>query len=142
DGGLAVLQPALGVVGVVLAGVEAARDGGGGQRGPLGPVEGAAVGQAVDDAAAGRGALLEVVVGVVEDFLGDDDAGVAGGPQPLHLGDGDGAFVEAVAVGRRDVAPAAAVGLGLAAEIDRLGQNLFELLAALAVFFFAVDLGQ
>src|SRR5262249_20991431 len=125
---------------IVLAGAEAAGDGRRGQGGPA--VAAAAAAEAVDDAALGVGAVGQVLDRLVDDLLGHDDAGVAGGAQGLQLGDGDRALVEVAAVGRGDVAPAAAVGLGLAAELDGARQDVFHLLAAVAVFLFAVDAGE
>src|SRR5262249_12614182 len=102
----------------------------------------AAVGQAVDDAAAVGGAVFQVFVGLVDNALGNDDAGVPGRPQRLHLGDGDRAFVEAAAVGAGDVAPAAARRLRLTGESDGARQNAFQLLAPFAVFLLAVNLRE
>src|SRR4029077_12482193 len=104
DGGLAVLQPALDNLGVVLAGVEGTGDGGGGKGGPVAP---AARRQAVNHAAALRRTLLEVFLRLLDDALGDDDAGVAAGAQRLHLGDGRRALVAVAALLARRVIPAA-----------------------------------
>src|SRR5262249_3229418 len=75
-------------------------------------------------------------------LLGHHDADVPAGAQALDLRDGHGALVEATAVGAGDVAPAAARSLGLDAEIDRASEDIFELLAPLAVLLLAVDRGQ
>ena len=82
---LAVLDPLLGQVALVLPGAERAGDGRGGERRPLLAVDGgpAAAGVAVDHAALGRGAGFEVVGGLVDDLLRHGDAGVAGRPQRL-----------------------------------------------------------
>src|SRR5205823_745292 len=96
----------------------------------------------VDDPAPAGGAVLQILLRLVDDALGDDDAGVASGAEALHLGDSDGAFVEVAAVGRGDVAPAAAGCLGLAGELHGLGQDLFEFLPASTVFFLAIDVGE
>src|SRR5262249_50436968 len=97
---------------VVLAGAEAAGDGRRRQRGPA--IAAAPAGEAVDDAALGVGRFLQILDAPVDDLLGHDDAGVAGGADGLHLRDRDRAFVEIAAVHGRHVAPAAAVGLRLA----------------------------
>ena len=98
----AVVQQLGDVLVVVVAGVEQAGDGRGRDRrpaaAPLGTVLHAAVGQR---------AFADVVDGLVDDFLGHGNAGVAAAAQPLHLGDGGRAFVEIVAVLGADVAPAA-----------------------------------
>src|SRR5579885_80983 len=111
DVALAELEPLLDLGGVVLARGEAAGDGRGSQGRPA--VAAAPAAEAVDDAALGVGAVLQVLDALVDDLLGNDDARVARRPQALHLRDGDGAFVKAAAVRRRDVAPAAAVRLCL-----------------------------
>ena len=100
---LAVVQQLGDVLAVVVAGVEQAGDGGGGD----GRAAAAALG-IVLHAAVGAGAFLDVVDGLVDDFLGHGNAGVAAAAQPLHLGDRGRAFVEAAAVLGADVAPAAA----------------------------------
>src|SRR5262249_58823005 len=88
----------------VLAGAEHGGDGGDGDGRPLAA---AAALEAVDHAAAGGGALAQVLVGLVDEFLGDDDTGVAGGAEGLDLGDRHRPLVEVVTVAGRDVPPAA-----------------------------------
>ena len=102
----------------------------------------AAVARAVGDAAVGILAVVDVFLGVVDDFAGHDDAGVAAAAEALHLRDRGGAFVEVVAVLGADVAPAAAGRLGLAAEVAGLLELLDELLAALFVLFLAQHLRE
>ena len=113
---LAVLHHARHEVVVVLAGVEQAGDGRGGDGGPT-----AAAFGAVLDAAFGQRAILNVLHGFVDDFLRHGDAGVAAAAEALHLRDRGGAFVEAAAVFRADVAPAAGLRLSLAGELRRRG---------------------
>jgi hypothetical protein len=149
---LAVLEPLLGQLALVLAGAEAAADGRrGDRRAPLPLGRDAAAGVAVDHASIGGGAGFEVVHGLVDILLRDRDAGVLGGAQALQRGDRDRALVEVAAVLRADVAPTAdlhglafgllvvLLGLGVADELDRLLEELFEFLALFLVFFFAVD---
>src|SRR5947209_3979292 len=66
NGGLAVLEPLPGERRVVFAGAEQAGDGRGRQRRTFGAVEGAAIGQAIDDAAALGRALFQIIVGLVD----------------------------------------------------------------------------
>src|SRR5262249_31014951 len=82
DGGLAVLEPLLAQIALVLAGAEAAGDRRRGQRRPLAADGGfhAAAAQTVDHAAALRGGVAEVINRLVDDLLGHRDAGVAAGP--------------------------------------------------------------
>src|SRR5262249_6683856 len=129
---------------LVLAGAEQAGDGGRGQRRPFaadrGP--GAAAAQAVHHAAVGRGAVLQVVVALLDDRLGDRDAGVAGRPQGLHLGDRHRALVGVAASGLGGVVPAALRGLGVADVLDRPRQDVTQFLAAVLVLLVAVDAGE
>ena len=60
---------------------------------------------------AGSGAAADVMDRLVDDFLGDGDAGVAAAAESLHLGDRRAAFVVVAAVLGADVAPAAGAGL-------------------------------
>src|SRR5262245_39649753 len=110
---LAVLEPLLDQLALVLARVEAAADRRRRQRRPA-VAAAAAPGQAVLHAALVVGAVLEVLDAVLDRLARDDDAGVARGAQGLHLRDGDRALVEVVAVLRADVAPAATVRLRVA----------------------------
>src|SRR5260370_30689 len=114
DGALAVLEPFLGQLGVVLARAERTGNGRGRERRPFGAVERRAVGKTVNYAAASRRAVLQIFVSLIDDRLGDRDAGIAGGAERLHLGDGHRAFVKAAAVGAGNIAPTAARRLRLA----------------------------
>src|SRR5262245_44073497 len=137
---LAEEQPLLDQRRLVLAGGEAARDGRRGQGRPA--VAAAAAAEAVDHAALGVGGVGQVLDRLVDDFFRHHDAGVAGGPDRLELGDRHRALVEVAAVGRRHVAPATAAGLGPAAELHRPRQDVLQLLAAVAVLLLAVDRRQ
>src|SRR5439155_19239265 len=101
--------------------------------------------KAVDDAAPRSRGLLQVTNGLVDDRAGNADARIAGGTQRLSLGDGDGTFVQIIAlritaVGH--VSPAAARRLGLAGELDAPVQDIFELHPAFAVLFLSVHAGE
>src|SRR5439155_6044956 len=135
--------PLLGQGRVVLPRAEATGDGGGGERGlPSAHGPAAGLGQAVNDAARFGGRVLQVLHALVDDALGNGDAGVLGGPQGLHLRDGNRALVHVMAVGRRGVIPAAARRLRPAGEFDRSGQDVLEPAAAVVVLLLAVDRNQ
>ena len=134
---LAVVQQLGDVLAVVVAGVEQAGDGRGGDGRPAA----AALGTVLY-AAVGHGAFADVVDGFVDDFFRHGNAGVAAAAQALHLRDGGRAFVKIAAVLGADIAPAAGRGLGLAGELDGLGQHVDQFLAAVCVFFLAQHLRE
>src|SRR5262249_33309056 len=106
---LAELEPLLDERGVVITGGEAAGDGRRRQR--RGAAAAATLRQAVHDAAVAAGRVVEVLLRHLDGLGRDLDAGVAGSAKRLYLRDGHRALVEAAAIARRDIAPAAAVGL-------------------------------
>src|SRR5262249_45615314 len=144
DGRLAELEPLLAEVVLVLAGAEQAGDGRRRQGRALAADRRprAAAAEAVDDAAAvGRG-VLQVVVRLLDDGLGDGDAGVARRPQRLRLRDRHRPLVLVVAVLGGGVEPAALGGLGVADVLDGPGEDVLELGPAVLVVLVAVDAGQ
>src|SRR5207248_3062386 len=84
----------------------------------------------------------QILDGVLDGVGRNLDAGVAGGAERLQLRDGDRALVELVAVLGRDVAPAAARGLGFARELAGARQDVLELAALVGVLFLAVDAAE
>src|SRR5262249_2632329 len=95
-----------------------------------------------DDAAAvGRG-VLQVVVRLLDDGLGDGDAGVARRPQRLRLRDRHRPLVLVVAVLGGGVEPAALGGLGVADVLDGPGEDVLGLGRAVRVGLVVVDAGQ
>src|SRR5262249_32862075 len=126
------------------AGVEETGDGGGGKgrtfaadRGPH-----AAPAQAVHHAAIRRRRILQVVVRLLDYLLVDRDAGVAAGPQRLHLRNGGPAVVLVVAVHLGCVEPAALGGLSGADVLRGPRQDVFQFFPALAVILLAIDTGE
>src|SRR5262249_3652115 len=98
--------------------------------------------QAVDDAPAVGGRVLEVVLGLLDDVLRDRDAGVAAGAQGLDLGDRHRPLVLVGAVGLGGVEPAALRGLGVADVLDGPREDVLEAVAALLVLLVAVNGGE
>src|SRR5262249_25675931 len=88
------------------------------------------------------GAVAEVFLGLLDAVAGDDDAGVAGSADALHLGDGDRALVEVGLVLGGHVAPAAGRVLGLVAVLGGPLQDGDQLLAAAEGVLLADQAGQ
>src|SRR5262249_9158100 len=87
-------------------------------------------------------AVLEVLDAVLDGVIRDDDAGVAGSAEGLHLGDGHRALVEVAAVLGRDVAPAAAAGLRVARVLGGQLELLVELGALVGVLLLADEAAE
>src|SRR5262249_53122946 len=99
----------------------------------------AAPAEAIYHAAVWRRRVFQVLVGLLDHLLVHRDAGVAAGPQRLHLRDGDRAFVLVVAVHLGGVEPPPLCGLGRADVLGGAGEDVLQLLPALTVILLAVD---
>src|SRR5262249_126551 len=124
------------------AGAEAAADAGRGQRGQPRAAPAVVHAELVADPAVLAGAVAEILLGLLDAVAGDDDAGVAGGADGLHLGDGDRALVEVGLVLGGHVAPAAGRVLGLVAVLGGPLQDGHQLLAAADGVLLADQAGQ